>query len=48
MTIDEMIANLEKDFDLKVEEDAFAFLGIEMIRDKKGNTISYVTVRPDG
>ena len=38
--IDNMIANLKKGFDLKVEEDIFAFLGIEMIRDKKGNAIS--------
>ena len=38
--IDEMIANLKRDFDLKVEEDVFAFLGIEIVRDKKGNAIS--------
>ena len=38
--IDEMIATLKRDFDLKVEEDVFAFLGIEIIKDKKGNAIS--------
>ena len=38
--IDEMIANLKKDFDLKAEADVFAFLGIEMIKDKKRNAIS--------
>ena len=39
--IDEMIANLKKDFDLTAEADVFAFLGIEIIKDKKGNAISY-------
>ena len=38
--IDEMIATLKKDFDLKVKEDVFAFLGIEIIKDKKENAIS--------
>ena len=38
--IDEMIANLKRDFDLKVKKDVFAFLDIEIIRDKKGNAIS--------
>ena len=38
--IDKMIANLKKDFDLKVEEDVFAFLEIKIIQDKKGNMIS--------
>ena len=38
--IDEMIANLKRDFDLKVEVDEFAFLGIEIIKDKKANAIS--------
>ena len=32
--IDEMIANLKMDFDLKVEEDVFTFLGIELVEDK--------------
>ena len=31
---------LKKDFDLKVEEDVFAFLGIKILKDKKGNAIS--------
>ena len=38
--IDEMIANLKIDFALKVEADVFAFLGNEVIKDKKGNAIS--------
>ena len=29
--IDEMIATLKRDFDLKVKEDVFDFLGIEII-----------------
>ena len=38
--IDEMIANTKRDFDLKVEADVFAFLEIEIVKDKKGNVIS--------
>ena len=40
MAIDKMIANLKKVFDLKVEDDVFAFLDIKIIKAKKGNAIS--------
>ena len=38
--MDDMITNLKRYFNLKVEEDVFAFLGIEIIREKNGETIS--------
>mmetsp|Transcript_31063 Transcript_31063/g.45455 ORF Transcript_31063/g.45455 Transcript_31063/m.45455 type:complete len:340 (+) Transcript_31063:1620-2639(+) len=34
--IDEMIKDLQKDFDLNVEDDVFAFLGIEIFKNKQG------------
>eukprot|EP00816_Leptocylindrus_hargravesii_P012686 CAMPEP_0196824834 /NCGR_PEP_ID=MMETSP1362-20130617/92709_1 /TAXON_ID=163516 /ORGANISM="Leptocylindrus danicus, Strain CCMP1856" /LENGTH=182 /DNA_ID=CAMNT_0042205181 /DNA_START=6642 /DNA_END=7190 /DNA_ORIENTATION=+ len=34
--IDDMVENLQKDFDLNVEDNMFAFLGIEMYKDKNG------------
>jgi len=34
--IGDMIEDLQKDFDLNVEDSMFAFLGIEMFKDKKG------------
>ena len=37
--INEMIATLKRDLDLKVEADVFAFLGNEIIKYKKGNAI---------
>ena len=39
--IDEMIATLKRGFDLKVEVDEFAFLGIEIIKDKKGKRFPF-------
>ena len=38
--IDEVVANLKQDLDLKVEQDVFALLDVKIISGKKGNVIS--------